>query len=75
METRDGGFVLYVQSRLPLDQATMNAQMPQFIAQLRRTQQNQAFNEWLQIEANRQLRDIPALRQPAAGATPAQQPP
>ena len=59
-ETSDGGFVLYVQSRLPVDQAVMNAQMPQFIAQLRRAQQNEAFNEWLQIEANRQLRSTPA---------------
>ena len=74
-ETSDGGFVLYVQSQLPLDQAAMNAQMPQFIVQLRRAQQNQAFNQWLQAEASRQLRDIPILRQPAAGATPAPQPP
>jgi len=59
-ETSDGGFVLYVQSRLPVDQAVMNAQMPQFIAQLRRAQQNEAFNEWLQLEANRQLRSTPA---------------
>jgi hypothetical protein len=71
-ETSDGGFVLYVQSQLPVDQAAMNAQMPQFIVQFRRAQQNQAFNEWLQSEANHQLRDIPILRQLAPGATPAQ---
>ena len=65
-ETSDGGFVLYVQSQLPVDQAAMNAQMPQFIARLRRAQQNEAFNEWLQIEANRELRNTPAY-QPANG--------
>ncbi len=65
-ETSDGGLVLYVQSQLPVDQAAMNAQMPQFIAQLRRAQQNEAFNEWLQIEANRELRSTPAYHQQAA---------
>ncbi|MGA3283299.1 MAG: SurA N-terminal domain-containing protein [Verrucomicrobiota bacterium] len=60
-ETSDGGVVLYVQSQLPVDQAAMNAQMPQFIAQLRRAQQNEAFNEWLQIEADRELRNTPAF--------------
>jgi hypothetical protein len=65
-ETSDGGFVLYVQAQLPVDQAVMNAQMPQFIAQLRRAQQNDAFNEWLQIEANRELRNTPAYQPQAA---------
>ena len=65
-ETSDGGFVLYVQSQLPVDQVAMNAQMPQFIAQIRRAQQNEAFNEWLQIEANRELRNTPAYHQQAA---------
>ncbi len=65
-ETSDGGFVLYVQSQLPVDQAAMNAQMPQFIAQIRRAQQNEAFNEWLQIEANRELRNTPAYHQQTA---------
>jgi len=46
---------------LPVDQAVMNAQMPQFMAQLRRAQQNEAFNEWLQIEANRELRNTPVF--------------
>ncbi|MGD0744203.1 MAG: SurA N-terminal domain-containing protein [Verrucomicrobiota bacterium] len=68
-ETSDGGFVLYVQSRLPLDPAVMKAQMPQFIAQFRRAQQNEAFNEWLQIEASRELRNTPANQpQTATGA-------
>jgi hypothetical protein len=66
VETSDGGFVLYVQSQLPLDQTAMNAQMPQFIAQLRHAQQNEAFNEWLQIEVNRELRGTPVYNQQAA---------
>ena len=65
-ETSDGGFFLYVQSQLPVNQAAMNSQMPQFIAQLRHAQQNEAFNEWLQLEANRELRDTPVYRPQAA---------
>jgi hypothetical protein len=57
---------------LPVDQAAMNEQMPQFIAQFRQAQQSEAFNEWRQIEASRELRNIPILRQPAAGTMPAQ---
>jgi len=69
VETSDGGFVLYVQSQLPVEQAAMNTQMPQFIAQLRHAQQDDAFNEWLQIEASRALRSTAAFQsQTAPGA-------
>ena len=68
VETGDGGFILYVQSKLPVDQAAMNAQMPQFIQQLRHARQTQAFNDWLQIEINHQLHNIPAFQQSAPTA-------
>jgi hypothetical protein len=66
VETDAGGFVVFVQSQLPLDQAAMNAEMPQFTTQLRRGRQNEAFNLWLQAESNRELSNIPMLRQQAA---------
>ena len=59
VETEDGGFIVYVQSRLPVDQAAMNADLPQFTASLRRERESEAFNQWLQAEANRQLRTTP----------------
>ena len=59
MPTPDGGFVLLVQSQLPLDLAKKTADMPQFLAQVRRARQNEAFNLWLQSEANRELRNTP----------------
>jgi peptidyl-prolyl cis-trans isomerase D len=65
-----GGFVLFVQSQLPVDAAAMNAELPQFITTLRRARENEAFNEWvnqsfgtwLQNEAGKALRDrlVPA---------------
>ncbi|MGB7746812.1 MAG: SurA N-terminal domain-containing protein [Verrucomicrobiia bacterium] len=67
--TSDGGFVVYVQSRLPMDQAKMNSDLPQYTAALRRERQTEAFNQWVNLEANRQLRSLPAFREPAARGT------
>jgi peptidyl-prolyl cis-trans isomerase D len=53
-ETADGGFLLYVQSQLPVDQAAMNAELPQYTESLRRSRENEAFNEWL----NGQIRQV-----------------
>jgi hypothetical protein len=61
-----GGFVLFVQSQLPVDQAVMNAELPQFITSLRRARENEAFNEWLQVQASRDLSDTPLARRAAA---------
>jgi hypothetical protein len=61
-----GGFIVFVQSQLPVDRATMNAEMPQFINSLRRERESGAFNQWLQLEANRDLSDTPLARQAAA---------
>ena len=61
-----GGFILFVQSQLPVDQAVLSAELPQFTAALRRTRENEAFNEWLQIEASHELADTPVARRAAA---------
>jgi len=66
--TSDGGFVLFVQQLLPVDQTEKNASLPQFLAQVRRARQNEAFNLWLQAEANRELRDTPFYQKQATGA-------
>jgi hypothetical protein len=62
-----------VQSRLPVDEAAMKSELPQFTENLRRERQNEAFQSWLGAEANRELRDTPVYAQQAAGgAAPAQ---
>ena len=66
--TEDGGFIVYVQSRSPVDSATVSADLPQFMATLRRQRQSEAFDQWWQAEANRQFRNITALQKFAAGA-------
>ena len=72
VETGDGGFIVFVQSQLPMDQAAMNAGLPRFAAALREQRQTEAFYQWLNLEANRQLRNTPVFQEPSApGAAPA----
>ena len=71
-QTGDGGFIVFVQSQLPMDQAAMNAGLPRFAAALREQRQTEAFYQWLNLEANRQLRSTSLFREPLApGAAPA----
>jgi hypothetical protein len=65
--TSDGGFVVYVQSLLPLDQTAMEADLPKFTADLRLRRQHEAFNTWLQREGSRELRDTPLFQKQATG--------
>ena len=68
-QDRDGGFVLYVQEMLPVNQTRKAAELPRFADQVRRSRQGEAFNLWLMAEANRELRDTPFAKQmTAAGA-------
>jgi len=65
----DGGFVLFVSQLLPLNTTEKTTDMPQFLAQVRRARQGEAFNLWLQAEANRELRSTPFFqKKQAAGA-------
>ena len=67
--TSEGGFVLFVKSLQPVDMAKKTAELPQFLNQVRRGRQNEAFNAWLQAEANRELRNTPVYTEVAnAGA-------
>ncbi len=67
--TQEGGFILSVQSVLPVDQSEKSAEFPKFLAQARRAGENEAFNLWLGAEFNREIRSTPFLQEEqAAGA-------
>jgi len=66
--TADGGLILHVKSKLPLDQARMDAAMPAFINYVRQSRQNEAFNEWFSKQASIGLKDTP-LGQPRPAPT------
>ena len=69
--TAGGGVIVYVKSKLPLDEAKMNATLPAYSNYVRQNRQNDAFNAWFRKEAEKGLRDTPLARQEA---TPAMKP-
>ena len=62
--TGDGGFVVHVRSRLPLNETKMRADLPGFTKAAQQALHNDAFQEWFQREATVGLRDTPLMRQP-----------
>lgn len=60
--TEDGGFILYVQSLLPVDQTKEAADLPRYISQLRQGRVNESFNLWMYAELNRELPFSPYFR-------------
>jgi peptidyl-prolyl cis-trans isomerase D len=44
---RSGGLVVYLASRTPADKIKVQADLPAFLAELRRSQQFEAFSDWL----------------------------
>jgi peptidyl-prolyl cis-trans isomerase D len=61
--TPNGGTLLYVKAKIPVDPAKLKADLPEFVNYVRQTRQTEAFNEWFRRQAERGLRDTP-LAQP-----------
>jgi hypothetical protein len=57
-ETDDGGFILFVQSQLPVDQAVMDAELPKFTESFRRSREQEAFNVWLNGQIAAEYHDL-----------------
>jgi hypothetical protein len=72
VQTDEGGFILFVQGLLPVDETRKVSELPQFLSQLRRARQNEAFNLWLQAEAGRELggilKELDAEKAPSGAA-------
>jgi hypothetical protein len=71
--TRDGGFVVFVAAKLPLDETKMRNELPRFAQGVRQNRQSEAFNYWFQQEATKGLRDVPYFKEkqqrpPSGGA-------
>jgi len=50
MQSRDGGLVLHVVSRDPVDEARLKTELPAFIERLREERRREASNEWFRKE-------------------------
>ena len=69
--TMDGGMVLYVKDKLPLDDKKVAAELPEFINLLRSARQREAFEQWFNREAPQALADTPIVRRPPEINSPA----
>ena len=66
--TQDGGFVLYLQKIESVDTSKSAAELTAFTTQIRRGRESEAFNIWVNTEASREFRNIPALQKLMSGA-------
>lgn len=65
--TSEGGAIVRLNSKLPVDPAKMEKELPNYLSMVRQNRQTEAFNEWFRKEATAGLRDTPIMapRQPA----------
>jgi len=52
-DTRDGGFVLYLRAKKPVDPAQMKKDLPEYIQAFASARQDQAFFDWMGREVAR----------------------
>ncbi|EEF58055.1 SurA N-terminal domain-containing protein [Pedosphaera parvula] len=57
--SHQGGYVVYVEKSLPLDQSRMDKELPEFLAMVRQARQGDAFNQWFvkQLDRDPAFRD------------------
>jgi len=63
--TAQGGVVLYVKAKLPIDEARMKTDLPSYISAVRQQRQQEAFQVWFQQEYTRNVRALLAQPQQA----------
>lgn len=61
--TGDGGIILFVKERLPIDEKKMNEEMPMFLSYVRRARSEEAFQAWFRKEAEKGLLDTPLAQE------------
>jgi hypothetical protein len=61
--TSDGGFLVFVQAKLPLDEVRRKADLAEFSRAVRQTRKGEAFNEWFRREAEKGFKDVPYFHQ------------
>ena len=55
----DGGFIVYLKERIPVSDAQVKAELPDYFAKLRIYRQNEAFNGWFRKEAEQARLTLP----------------
>ena len=62
--TADGGYVVYPQALLPIDEVKMKEELPRYTTLVSQTLQGEAFEAWFRHQAETGLRDTPLNRAP-----------
>ncbi len=62
--TAEGGVILYVKAKLPMDQNKMKTDLTAFVNFVRQSRQNEAFNDWFRREGEKGLRNTPIAQSP-----------
>ncbi|MBC8002423.1 MAG: hypothetical protein H7X97_07530, partial [Opitutaceae bacterium] len=54
----ESGFIVYLRARLPVDEAKMKTDLPEFLSRLQEQRQMAAFAEWFQTESQQLQRPV-----------------
>ncbi len=63
MPTREGGYVLFLRSRLPVAADKIKSDLPGYLDELRESRQSTAFNAWFRREFEPTLKELEQSRQ------------
>lgn len=63
--TRDGGLIVYLKAKVPVEDGKLKAEMPEFLDKLRRDRQFEAFGEWFRKEMELAKITLPSDKQSA----------
>ena len=61
--TRDGGLILQVVSRLPMDEAKLKTELPAYLNFVRQNRQGEVFNDWFRKQMELGYLQIPRSQQ------------
>lgn len=66
LPSNDGAAVVYVQAKLPVDEAKMKANLAEFTRSVHQVRRSEVFNEWFRREAEQAFRTLPYFQQKQA---------
>lgn len=66
LPSADGAAVVYVQAKLPVDEAKMRANLAEFTRSVHQVRRSEVFNEWFRHEAERVFPSLPYFQQKQA---------
>lgn len=63
----EGGLIVYVKQRIPVNESKMKEDMAKYVAEMRYMKQNEAFNNWFRKVLEKNQATLPFLNKPQQG--------